>query len=227
MTPCWLTWKTQPSKILMPFLTWRCLTLSLESQSESIRMDSLRVVVFSLLPSFTCLLLPVTCTPATSSLISIHAARQSHHSGRMFCVNHVCLCLWFPLHFLKHFHFFFYFTATSHTVKLTSVACDTLFTWLNTNKSITHLLEKKTMISFRAFFYLYAVDVVCMTSKDRNTLSYPNYVLVNSKNVLLQLQLRYCCHIDSTIKVLPTPLVNPSLSNYLHLQYVPRVCLLI
>lgn len=132
--------------------------------------------------------------------------------------------------FLETFSIFFNFTATSHTVKLTSVACDTLFTWLNTNKSITHLLEKKTMISFRAFFYLYAVDVglsVCMTSKDRNTLSYPNYVLVNSKNVLLQLQLRYCCHIDSTINVLPTPLVNPSLSNYLHLQYVPRVCLLI
>lgn len=114
MTPCWLTWKTQPSMILMPFLTWRCLTLSLESQSESIRMDSLRVVVFSLLPSFTCLLLPVTCTPATSSLISIHAARQSHHSGRMFCVNHVCLCLWFPLHFLKHFNFFLLYCNFTH-----------------------------------------------------------------------------------------------------------------
>lgn len=52
---------------------------------------SLCVVVFSLPPSFTCLLLPVTCTPATSSLISIHAARQSRHSGNMSsCV--LCDC---------------------------------------------------------------------------------------------------------------------------------------
>lgn len=82
----------------------------LESQSQSIRIDdvvaysfqlftastesssllvcllchllSLCVVVFSLPPSFTCLLLPFTCTPATSSVVSIHTARQSHVSSR-------------------------------------------------------------------------------------------------------------------------------------------------
>lgn len=48
-------------------------TIAIESRSFLVcllcHLPSLRVVVFSLLPSFTCLLPPVTCPPATSSLI--------------------------------------------------------------------------------------------------------------------------------------------------------------
>lgn len=107
------TCKTQHSVFLMVvilFVTWWCLTLYLETQPESIRMDdvvvptvfscllsplslphsvcllchllSLCVVVFSLPPLFTCLLLPLTCTPATSSVVSNHTARQSRVSSR-------------------------------------------------------------------------------------------------------------------------------------------------
>lgn len=129
LTPCWVTWKPQTSMILMSTShsvlgisvrvnqdgqsssagCFQLFTISTESCSFLVsllcHLSSLCVAVFSLLPSFSCLLLPVTCTPSTSSLISIHAARQAHHSGRMLCVNmRVSVC---DFHFISGFIFIF------------------------------------------------------------------------------------------------------------------------
>lgn len=120
---------------VISFLAWQYLPLYLESQSQSIRTDdvvaysfqlftvstesssllvcllchllSLCVVVFSLPPSFTCLLLPFTCSPATSSVVSIRTTRRSRVSSWLYvvlsmcvsvrgfhCISYFCLLYW-------------------------------------------------------------------------------------------------------------------------------------
>lgn len=112
-------------------LHWVFLTPCLFTLSSLI---SVCVVVFSLPPSFTCLLLPFTCTPATSSVVSIHTARRSGVSSRQCVACEPCV---FLSVISISSRFFVNFAGASPSVKPHSVTCDAVFVWLNTKWHIT------------------------------------------------------------------------------------------